>query len=83
MTLIEKMARAAYEVNPLIGTTWDQIAEVLRQRFVQAQRAALAAAREPTEAMMSAGADAVSTLFDPGAKAVWQAMVDAALEEGK
>ncbi len=38
---------------------------------------------EPTEAMMSAGADAVSTLFDPGAKAVWQAMVDAALEEGK
>jgi hypothetical protein len=51
-------------------------------------RAAIAAMREPTEAMVSAGSEAVNGCYslepgegfdEPPAPAAWQAMIDAAL----
>jgi len=54
--------------------------------WIQAARAAIAAMREPTEAMAVAGEDAV--LSRPAsqkhaAATVWQAMIDEALKDGK
>lgn len=89
MTMIEKMARAAYEANPIIrNLRWEDILPERRKPFLDAQRAALAAAREPTEAMLIAAAGptkatAIGEPEEPPKSLLekWEIMIDAALAE--
>jgi hypothetical protein len=84
-SMIERVARAiarAHRIGDLfIAPDGSAHKSEPWQGFVDHARAAIAAMREPTEAMASEGAFAVDGLFEPGAVAVWQAMTDAALKE--
>ncbi len=73
-TIIERAARAMY-AN--VGPDWswdDPDAEGMRHLYRENVRVALAALREPTEAMLAAG-----TSVDPALR--YRAMIDAALAE--
>lgn len=89
MSPIERAARALYErwlQDPDIVReaalngpypTWDSISELGKGRWVNAVRAVLHAIREPSDEMCrlpSIGRDA-------NAEEIWQAMIDAALQE--
>lgn len=75
--------------------SWEDGIEALREDWRQFIRDALKAMREPTEAMLLASDDAWRAEFGglysksptrvPGQRAMWRAMIDAALneEEGK
>jgi hypothetical protein len=93
-TMIEKMARAIWDVQHPTGTSWDDWARFAEQnpdRFDgrdgsrDLARAALTALLEPSEAMAAAGADNLfgssSDDWSDDARAVWSAMVQAALDE--
>jgi hypothetical protein len=71
-TMRERVARAIAEAHELHGRSYYSIAD-----------AVIAAMREPTEAMVNAGYD-VGYSPDPlPCDAVWKAMIDAAISEGK
>lgn len=59
--------------------TWNDLSG--RILLLEAAREALLSIREPDEAMLSAGWFASTTLFDPGVKDIWQAMIDAIIGE--
>lgn len=86
-TMIEAMARAMAAHTTRNGEPglferhWDAVGDQL----IAMTRAALTAAREPTEAMISAGGDAGGIINAVGicnAQAAWSAMIDAILAEG-
>ena len=89
MTLIETMAKAivaqVYKETDGDVSGWDRLDEESRGQARRTARAALAAAREPTEAMRDVGTVEFHRVYtrEPIALNVWQAMIDAALEEGK
>ena len=63
------------------GTRWDHN-DPTQEDHIQAARDALAAVREPTEAMVDSGSEAMSDVgsTDPvGAGTAWSAMIDEAL----
>ena len=94
MTMIERMAKALQEeiakpeYEALDSVPGEDVAERLTLGLA---RAALAAAREPTEAMVKAATDPYrhgntaefDAIFAKTVGGYWQAMIDAALEEGK
>lgn len=92
-TLIETMARAAFKKHQEVALAtlfagqeapapmaWEDLTEELQHPMIEAQRAALTAAREPTEAMRDA-------VFDPKLRRgphfddLWRTAIDAALGE--
>ena len=88
MTMIEKVARAIYDTvwyegaydNDSVNGETVHIKEAREQA-----RAAIAAMREPSEAMIAAApyeVDAKGNGFLLGLLTVWPAMIDAALAEG-
>ena len=99
---VERVTRAAYEryLEGLIGCCeppWDMLPQSHRDNLMGAQRAAIAAMREPTEGMVQSGFERIWNCEvycreDPmhtvemqttTAKTSWQAMIDAALQEDK
>lgn len=84
-TMIERVARAAYK-NWILGVEdleprWKDLPESHRENMMASMRAALAELREPTEAMVDAGWH--ETVPNCLVRPCWQAMIDAALEEGE
>lgn len=84
---VELAAAAAYEwcrrnwwVDP--SKPWGELTDAERKPFLGSQRAAIAALREPTNAMLHAATMEVPTWDDNASKRKWQAMIDAALGEG-
>jgi len=101
-SMIETVARAAYErmiegiktMHPIPGQEfpdekWDGLAPELQQHWRDIARAAIAAMREPTEAMLEAGTThgitayrcTMTQLRHGDAEETWWAMIDAALKE--
>lgn len=79
MTMIERAARAMYD-NVQPDWEWDDPdAELLRRMYRDNARAAIRALREPSDAVTSAGHDAL--LSHNSAGNAWRAMVDAVLVE--
>jgi hypothetical protein len=87
--MVERVARAAYEKfneNQLgdLEPTWDNLEASLKDRMIDALRAAIGAMRTPTEEMLSVGSDtetASGCEIGYGAVgAAWQAMIDEALK---
>ena len=91
--MIERVARAMHcSVNTwaAIPQPWDNLNSTERSAFDLAARAAIAAMRDCTPAMLDAGSAAHpaggyvrGTLLTDIIEAEWRAMVDAALEETK
>lgn len=86
MTLIEKMARGLSVANDMEPDRVITATGMLQwQAFADDARAALQAAREPSEAMIHKGRFALEceTSFTPeqGVERCWYAMIDAALSE--
>lgn len=86
--MIERGARALYEDgrrgNQRDSYPWDQAHDEVAARYRASARAVLAAIREPTEAMLSAGGDAVygqdpESGSNTVAASAFTAMIDAAL----
>lgn len=87
MTLLERMARAHYGATFAahhITVPWDSIPAEMKQPDLAAMRAALLAAVEPTEEMVSAMAEWL-WLHDPeeDGSSAWKAAIQAALSEGE
>lgn len=95
--IIDRMARAAYERNRSTipedkrPPAWEDETDHLREHWRANQRAGLAAAREPDEAMMEAGGSAKVRVdlghgrwedrpLGRGAVRGWQAMIDEVLK---
>ena len=71
--MIEKLARAIHDI---IENDDDGGGGA----YLRAARACLEALREPSEAMLVAGADHNDWLYSDEIKPIWQAMIDVALE---
>lgn len=86
MTPLERAAKAAYEQgeaerSTTFGVDWDDPSlENVRETFLRRTRAILTAIREPSEGMADAGSKAAAYHGEDG-RPVWQAMIDAALNE--
>jgi len=90
-TMIERVARAIYETVPqrMIGVAtpqpivpFEQADDATIERCIAQARAVLAAMREPTEAMVKAGALNQSPPgYRMNAQFAWEGMIDAALAE--
>jgi hypothetical protein len=79
-TMRERIARGQAEFD---GRGWLNMPRGERDRYLDRADAAIEAMREPTEAMVNAGYD-VGYSPDPlPCDAVWKAMIDAAISEGK
>jgi len=82
-SMVEKVARAAYEkfieaVRDL-EPSWEGLPQSHRDRLIDSQRSAIEVMREPTDIMCRAPQENRTT----GARRSYQAMIDAALQEGK
>lgn len=79
VTMIERVARAIFQAEYSGGEAdefrWERSSDVYREQA----RAALMALRDPTNPMLDAGRG--ETDWEPLARAVWDSMIDAALEE--
>ncbi len=78
MTMIERVARAIYELDLTIGgTPWITLAEGYKIGYRASAVAAIIAMREPTPLMLRACA------IDPSESAaeMWKRQIDAALSE--
>lgn len=67
------------ETTRLIGPCKANMAQLLLLGPIQTARAAIAAMREPTDAMCRAG-NSKAFITDGSTEDVWQAMIDAALK---
>lgn len=79
---IERITRAAYEKfnENLIGCCeppWDELPQSFKDRMMDAQRASVAAMREPSSEMLAV--DVPDMPAGGGALDVWHPMIDAAL----
>jgi ribosomal protein S12 methylthiotransferase accessory factor YcaO len=86
--IIERMAMAIWELRRQRASKagielakWEDELEGLRQDVRAEVRVSLEAAREPTGAMVIAGRYPAGG--GPEAEATWEAMIDAALDNGK
>lgn len=92
MTPLERAAMALYARSyraKLPGPpppAWSALSRRDRDGFAEAARAVLQAIREPSEAMTKAGSAVLPGIPRPqtemDSELAWQAMIDAALEEG-
>lgn len=88
--MIERVARAAENaiLNPMAHCCSVSIVGDPARFYNVIARAVLTAMREPTEAMIQAGAEKLPSVVDTMGEAdeaasdAWRAMIDAALEEG-
>lgn len=87
-SMVERVARAAQcewsQAQELIGLPpeeWDGLKEPVRHYWRVTARAAIAAMREPTEAMLVAGHQAHAADPNSVLPAVWRAMINAVLAE--
>ena len=89
--MVKRVARAHYEAyfEGVLGCceqAWDEVDEPRRGQFMGA---AIAAMREPTQAMVNAGADEVGPKDERyetewlAARDGWREMIDAALQEDR
>lgn len=76
--MVERVARALYAVNTGGAASWEDEAPEFQQWVCEQARAAIAAMREPTEAMVEEGASEIRAAGGP--EFVWRAMIDAALK---
>lgn len=87
MSKVEEVARAIYETEPYqismqSEMPWADVHESQKEGFRVKARAAIAAMREPSEAMLFAyGTTSMGPDDDALAKSVWHPMIDAALKE--
>jgi len=82
MNMVEKVARAIckeQQGDPGYDVWTLSLGSPHRALYLAQARAAIAAMREPSEAMLAAGRWPAE---DDGALACWQAMIDDALAEG-
>ena len=83
--MVERVARAICENNhrAIFGTSvsWEGISAETMEHFRSVARAALAAMREPTDAMAYAGSETFGGGHEDETRC-YQAMIDAALAEG-
>jgi hypothetical protein len=87
--IIERAARALYPKLsygdrlrahlPGPQITWEQLPDDFRDFYYANARAVLREIREPSEEMVRAGDSCLGIATSP---VIWQAMIDAALEEG-
>lgn len=81
--MVERVARSIYErARPSADfgvdmASWESAAPSTRSDLRELARTVIAAMREPSQAMVDAGVEAVSD----GICDAWYAMIDAALEE--
>ena len=75
MDMVEKVARAMAERN----NDYDEEGRLQWPAYVDDARAAIAAMREPTDAMVDAGWQTSDDVVWMALKEAWPAMVDAAL----
>jgi hypothetical protein len=75
--MVEKVAKAMHRVDALIQPSWESL-EGEQEDYREYARAAIAAMREPTEAMIRAmcGSDVLAE----NAKRDWQSAIDEALK---
>lgn len=73
--MVEKVAKAMF-AKGAVNVTWGGVDDLSRQMFMDFARTAIAALREPTEAMILAGVHH-DNMGDMAGR--WRAMVDAAL----
>ena len=73
--MIEQVARALHDSIPGNTNAWDSLDDTWCHNFRIMARAAIAAMREPTEAMLEAGDKRLSAL------GCWQDMIDTVLGE--
>src|SRR5688572_5024787 len=78
MTPLERAARAVYKLGDN-GPYGPEDEDEQWHQHVDVARAVLQAIREPSEAMEEAGDSCLGLATSP---VIWQAMIDAALEEG-
>lgn len=82
MDMVERVARAIWGNGALGGTPWDMAPPEHRHVAIEEARRAIAAMREPTEAMIRAADNlhpGSGLPYEPGSPAdVWRAMIDAA-----
>ena len=89
MTMIERVARALWEVSaePEHGDSWEAVsASVWGDNLRQHARAVIKAMREPSEAMVDQGYEPIRFTEVAGhldAKRCYQAFIDAALSEAE
>lgn len=78
MTKVEQVARAIYGTTALSQTTpqWENVRYELKDLFLRQAQVAIAAMREPTEAMEDA-----ATGYEDACLGDWRRMIDAALAE--
>lgn len=77
-SLIERMARAAFDNRAAGGMHWENVGNGMRQAWISDMRAAWAVAAEPTEPMDKAGGAKDFAFTAGNHRAVWQAMHGAA-----
>jgi hypothetical protein len=83
--MIERVARAIYERrSKRTNYVWpDDVYPAVRNRCFSDARAAIEAARVPTEAMLEAGELTMADGRWDGPGTCWDWMIDAALKEGQ
>ena len=81
--MIERVAAAIMDsaVSPQIRARWDDQPEEVRTHWRLAARAAIAAMREPSEAMIKEGAYGSGEDSAGVACGAWKAMIDEALKQ--
>lgn len=87
--MVERAAKASYEYVRITGAAaltkypaWEELSEDQRNLYLNAQRAAIQAMREPTEGMLNIGHPVDrDPAVNMGAKLyIYQAMIDEALK---
>lgn len=80
--IVERAAKAM--VEKCAGTPWEQLTEYDRDIMRNAARAAIAALREPSDAMLRSVDNEASDKFVARGRAysAWTSMIDTALTEG-
>lgn len=81
MTPLERAARAICEAEGLDPNARNPLGHANWTSYISAARAVLLAIREPSDAMREQGYYEIA-YGENGAKAIWQRMIDVALEEG-
>ena len=76
--MLERVAAAMLDADFDVGS-WRHADENIKDRFRAMARAAIAAMREPTKAMIDAGETAGNPVYEP--RVIWGAMIDEALAD--
>jgi hypothetical protein len=87
-TMVERVARALFETewSPAAERhegkarlDWEKEWPNSREYWLNSARAAMAAMRDPTDAMCAAGSSASTSVRPEGVPLIWRGMIDAAL----